>query len=87
MFSVQVLETAGIKRISAGLPDGQLLEYVVSDIPYRNGVFLLSREEDMPALGAHIRLTLDTPDQGAPQAFDAIVACRTNQGFGVEIVS
>lgn len=86
MATVQDLDYRDIKTISAGLPDGKQQEYAISEIPYRNGIFLLSREEDMPALGAHIRLTMETINQDISQAVDAVVACRTNQGFGVEII-
>lgn len=84
MFTAQNKDITGVKTISAGLPNGELQEYVISDIPYRNGIFLLSREEQMPALGAHLRLNMETADR--PCTVDAVVACRTNQGFGVEII-
>ncbi|MBE9516503.1 MAG: hypothetical protein IME93_05955 [Proteobacteria bacterium] len=78
---------AGIARLVARTSDNRAHEFVVSDIPYRNGMFLLSREGDMPALGTHMELTLDSKSSNKPKSVEAIVACRTNQGFGVEIVS
>jgi len=82
----QPVLSAGIARLMARMHGSQSREFVVSDIPYRNGMFLLSREEDMPALGTRMELTLDSGGCNKPKSVEAIVACRTNQGFGVEIV-
>ena len=82
----QAVLSAGIARLMARMHGTQLREFIVSDIPYRNGMFLLSREEDMPALGTHMELTLDAEGGNKPKSVEAVVACRTNQGFGVEIV-
>lgn len=82
----QTVLSAGIARLMARMHGSQLREFIVSDIPYHNGMFLLSREEDMPALGTRMELTLDSEGGNKPKSVEAIVACRTNQGFGVEIV-
>jgi hypothetical protein len=82
----QPVLSAGIARLMARMYGTQTREFIVSDIPYRNGMFLLSREEDMPALGTRMELTLDSGCSSKPRSVEAIVACRTNQGFGVEIV-
>jgi len=68
------------------MPDKQSRSFVVSDIPFQNGMFLLSAIPDMPALGTRMELMLESEAGQGARAVEAVVACRTSHGFGIEII-